>query len=207
MLRALPSNVRCLQCYRLATGACLPSRCPELALVYPPILRSLHSNGSIRHNTSQPLQSIIISMRWPVKRSWWNLEVAVFWGVIPCNLVENYKIFERNLLPPSPGCENGVRRFLRKGSNFIPHIRESHTKRDYLYLPSRIPHDTYQRHRHMSLPGWLSFKHRDSVFRWNGYSLLGFLRTSAETWQFTAPVNKFHYEKCTMCVCFPVYGT
>jgi hypothetical protein len=29
---------------------CLPSRCPETCLVYPPISRSLHSNGSTRYN-------------------------------------------------------------------------------------------------------------------------------------------------------------
>jgi hypothetical protein len=30
---------------------CLPSRCPETGLVYPPISWSLHSNGSTRYNS------------------------------------------------------------------------------------------------------------------------------------------------------------
>jgi hypothetical protein len=34
----------------VAGGTCLRSRCPETALVYPPISRSLHSNGSKRYN-------------------------------------------------------------------------------------------------------------------------------------------------------------
>jgi hypothetical protein len=33
----------------VAKGTCLSSRCPETALVYPPISRSLHSNGSTRY--------------------------------------------------------------------------------------------------------------------------------------------------------------
>jgi hypothetical protein len=32
-------------------GTCLPRRCPETDLVYPPISWSLHSNGSTRYNT------------------------------------------------------------------------------------------------------------------------------------------------------------
>jgi hypothetical protein len=35
----------------LATGTCLPSRCPEMAIVYPPISRPLHSNGSTRYSS------------------------------------------------------------------------------------------------------------------------------------------------------------
>jgi hypothetical protein len=35
----------------LATGTCLPSRCPETALVYPPISRSFHIHGSTRYST------------------------------------------------------------------------------------------------------------------------------------------------------------
>jgi hypothetical protein len=34
----------------VAAGTCLSSRCPETALVYPPISWSLQSNGSTRHN-------------------------------------------------------------------------------------------------------------------------------------------------------------
>jgi hypothetical protein len=34
----------------VAAGTCLPRRCPETALVYPPIPRSLHSNGSTLYN-------------------------------------------------------------------------------------------------------------------------------------------------------------
>jgi hypothetical protein len=34
----------------VATGASLPSRCPETALIYPPISQSLHSNGSTRYS-------------------------------------------------------------------------------------------------------------------------------------------------------------
>jgi hypothetical protein len=34
----------------LAPGKCLPSRCPETALVYPPIFLSLHRTGSTRNN-------------------------------------------------------------------------------------------------------------------------------------------------------------
>jgi hypothetical protein len=36
----------------LATGTCLQSRCPETALVYPPIPRSLHSSDSTCYNTT-----------------------------------------------------------------------------------------------------------------------------------------------------------
>jgi hypothetical protein len=35
----------------LATGTCLQSRCPETALVHPPISRSFHSNGYTSYNT------------------------------------------------------------------------------------------------------------------------------------------------------------
>jgi hypothetical protein len=35
----------------LAAGSCLQRRCPETALVYLRISRSLHSNGSARYNT------------------------------------------------------------------------------------------------------------------------------------------------------------
>jgi hypothetical protein len=34
----------------VAAGTCLPSCCPETALVYSPISRSLHSNGCTRYN-------------------------------------------------------------------------------------------------------------------------------------------------------------
>jgi hypothetical protein len=33
----------------VAAGMCLPSRCSEMAMVYLPILWSLHSNGSTRY--------------------------------------------------------------------------------------------------------------------------------------------------------------
>jgi hypothetical protein len=42
----LRSNGHCLQSRRLATGTCLPNRCPETAVVYPPISGSLPSNRS-----------------------------------------------------------------------------------------------------------------------------------------------------------------
>ncbi|PNF41910.1 hypothetical protein B7P43_G15536 [Cryptotermes secundus] len=34
----------------VAVGTCLLSHCPETALVYPNISRSLHSNGSTYHS-------------------------------------------------------------------------------------------------------------------------------------------------------------
>jgi hypothetical protein len=34
----------------LARGTCLPSRCPETGLIYPPISRPLHSKDSTRYN-------------------------------------------------------------------------------------------------------------------------------------------------------------
>jgi hypothetical protein len=40
-----------------AAGTCLPSCCPETALLYPPIPRSLHSNGSTSCNISILIQS------------------------------------------------------------------------------------------------------------------------------------------------------
>jgi hypothetical protein len=40
----------CLWAVSPMLGRCLPSCCPEMALVYPLISQSLHSNGSIRHN-------------------------------------------------------------------------------------------------------------------------------------------------------------
>jgi hypothetical protein len=58
MLRALHSNGCYLQSRRLATGTCLPSRCPETTLVYPPISRLLHSN------TLQYFQSKIYSEKY-----------------------------------------------------------------------------------------------------------------------------------------------
>jgi hypothetical protein len=42
-------------CYR---GACLPSHCLETALVYLFISRSLHSNGSSRHNTETDIRNL-----------------------------------------------------------------------------------------------------------------------------------------------------
>jgi hypothetical protein len=38
----------------VAPGTCLPSRCPEMALEYPPMSRSLHTKGSIRYIINVP---------------------------------------------------------------------------------------------------------------------------------------------------------
>jgi hypothetical protein len=54
----LHSNGSCV-CF---AGKCLPSRCPETALVYPPISRSLHSNGSRCYNTM--IQSTPTYTKW-----------------------------------------------------------------------------------------------------------------------------------------------
>jgi hypothetical protein len=50
MLRCCSPAVALLRVCCLTTGTCLPSRCPETALVYPPISLSLHSNGSTQYN-------------------------------------------------------------------------------------------------------------------------------------------------------------
>jgi hypothetical protein len=51
----------------VATGTCLPSRCPETALVYPPISQSLHRNSSTRCSTFRQTRHVRSSyhrIRW-----------------------------------------------------------------------------------------------------------------------------------------------
>jgi hypothetical protein len=45
--RKLRSSVACIS---VAAGTCKPSRCPETALLYPPISLSLHNNGCTRYS-------------------------------------------------------------------------------------------------------------------------------------------------------------
>jgi hypothetical protein len=40
----------------VAVGTCLPGGCPETALIYPPISRLLHSNGSALYSISNFIQ-------------------------------------------------------------------------------------------------------------------------------------------------------
>jgi hypothetical protein len=42
----------------VAVGTCLPSRCPETALIHPLVSRSLHGNGSTHYSMDQSLWSI-----------------------------------------------------------------------------------------------------------------------------------------------------
>jgi hypothetical protein len=65
LIAPLPRNNRYLQSRRLATGKYLPSRCPEIVLVHPPISRSLHSNGPTRYS----IISIFRPEQWANSRS------------------------------------------------------------------------------------------------------------------------------------------
>jgi hypothetical protein len=64
MMRAFPSNGRCLHSLRLATGICLPSRCPETCMVYTPIPRSLQSNGYTRYSILQDKFNLAVGQKY-----------------------------------------------------------------------------------------------------------------------------------------------
>jgi hypothetical protein len=44
------NNTSIVACVFVSSGTCLVNRCLETAVVYPPITRTLHSNGSTHHN-------------------------------------------------------------------------------------------------------------------------------------------------------------
>jgi hypothetical protein len=52
------NSVSTVVCVPVAAGTCLPSRCPETDMVYPPVLQSLHSNGTTRYNINSIVNTI-----------------------------------------------------------------------------------------------------------------------------------------------------
>jgi hypothetical protein len=65
----------------VAAGTCLQNRCPETALAYPPIPRSLHSNGSTRYNIFPMLANILASYE-IISRTPWDSMDGEGWSCV-----------------------------------------------------------------------------------------------------------------------------
>jgi hypothetical protein len=77
-------------------GTCLPSRCPETVLVYPPISRSLHSNGPTRYNIIHRRTSCLPS--------------GLFLSGFPINILDAFFFFPFSYMPCPLTIEGSYRR-------------------------------------------------------------------------------------------------